>query len=428
MQRIDTVSRRTFLRTSVASGISLAVALRAPALSSGKSYAYVSSWTSGTPLGTGSDGGIHVFEVDPTGTLKYLSSTSPELNAGYICIAPNGRYLYSTDERTDFGHKKGAGGGIVSFSVDPLTGSLAQLNATPSMGSFPAYISINKAGSQILTSNHGGYEPVTQIAYDTSGASLRILYDDSSISLFPIGGDGVARMASDVEVLERPHPADPNDTGAAALFRTSAHAHSVNFVPRTPFALVCDKGMDRVYVYRVGESRLERVFAYDAPPRSAPRHSAFHPTRPYVFIINELQPTLSSLSIDRASGELRPISTVPTVNGEFAKVAENMCADVNVHPNGRFVYGSTRGSNSIAVVRVDEATGNLTLIDVVSSGGQTPRGFRIGPSGEFLFACNQDSGDIVTFRIDPDTGRLTPTGAKLRLSKPVCMRFLQLPA
>jgi 6-phosphogluconolactonase len=421
------ISRRKFLRTSCAAGLGFAAGLRAQTPKVGKLYAYVSSWTSG-PNGGGGEGGIHVFRVDPNeGALKPLSTISPEINAGYICIAPSGRYLYSTDERSDFGKKPGSGGGVVAFSLDPLSGELTQLNTVPSMGSFPAYIAINDIGTQLLTANHGGYSPVTQIAHDASGAHIQIVYDDAAVSLFPIEADGVVRPASDVAVLERNDKTASKSTGLAAVFEASAHAHSVNFVPQTKFALACDKGKDRVYVYRVGKSNLEQVFVYDAPLGSAPRHSAFHPTQPYVFIINELEPSLSSFFFDRATGLLRPIATVPTVNGDFAKDTRNMPADVNVHPNGRFVYGSTRGSSSIAAVRIDEPTGGLSLVEVVSSGGRTPRGFRIDPSGTFLFACNQDSGEIVTFRIDPDSGRLSQTGSRVSVQRPVCMRFLQLP-
>ena len=133
------------------------------------------------------------------------------------------------------------------------------------------------------------------------------------------------------------------------------------------------------------------------------------------------------MTIDKKTGQLRPIATVPTVNGAFLQADLNLPADVNVHPNGRFVYGSTRGSSCIATISIDQSNGGLKLIDVVSSGGSTPRGFRIDPSGAFLFACNQDSGDIVTFRIDPANGRLRPTGSKTSIPRPVCMRFLQSP-
>ena len=269
MQPAQMISRRMFLRSATAAGLGLAAGIRGRARTSGKLYAYVSSWTSG-PSGAGGEGGIHVFAVDPNeGSLQHLSSVYSGGERRLICISPNGRYLYSTDERTDFGHQKGAGGGIVAFSIDPRDGHLTKLNAVPSMGSFPAYISIDQSGSRLLAANHGGYEPVTEIVPDGAGTRVHILYDDSSVSLFAAGADGIAPKPTDVKVMERPHASDPADTGIAAMFRASAHAHSVNFVPQSPFALVCDKGMDRVYVYRVDESRLEKVFAYDAPPRSA---------------------------------------------------------------------------------------------------------------------------------------------------------------
>lgn len=424
-------SRRDMIRMTATAGAGLTLGANAQNQGSETLFAYVSSWTSGAN-GAGGDGGIHVFEVDRTdGSLKLLSSTAPELNAGYFCISQDGRYLYSTDERRDYGGKSGAGGGVAAFTLDPTTHLLSRLNVEPSLGAFPAYIAVSPTGSEVLVANHGGYDPVTRVVRDPSGPRIENVYDDAAVALFRAANDGRLSPARDVAILDRTHTKDPKndlpDTGMALRFRASPHAHSVNFVPGSPFAIACDKGMDRIYVFRVSDGALERVFVYNAPPKSAPRHSAFHPTRPYVFIINELEPSLSSLSIDLATGRLEPISTVSTLSGDFVKSSRPSPSDVNVHPNGNFVYGATRGSNSIAIIRVDEKTGKLTTLDCVSSGGNGPRGFRIDPSGTFLFSSNLTSGDIVTFRINSETGALTPTGAKISVPRPTCLRFLQSP-
>jgi 6-phosphogluconolactonase len=381
----------------------------------------------------GGGGGIHVFAVDPRDcSLKALSSVAPELNAGYICISPDGRYLYATDERKDFGGKPGAGGGVVSFAIDQQDGSLTRLSSQRSMGAFPAYIAIDRTGSRVVTSNHGSYDTVAQLARTREGVlHLENTYDDATIAMFSPSSAGLLGDACDVAVLERGHAAGWEDeSGLDAIFRASPHAHSVNFDPSAQFVLACDKGTDRIYVYRIEAKgcALKQVKVVATPMGTAPRHSAFHPRLPYVFVINELQPSLSSFSFDAKTGDLQAIQTIPTV----AKDAINrggkrsMPADVHVHPNGRFVYGSTRGNDTIAIFRIDEATGRMTALDEVSTRGATPRGFNFDPSGRFVLVGNQDSNTVVTFAVDPESGQMSPTGAMVEVPRPVCIRFAVL--
>ena len=168
--------------------------------------------------------------------------------------------------------------------------------------------------------------------------------------------------ASDVSVLETWH-------GPAGILQGSCHPHSVNFDPANRFLLACDKGADRTYVYRFDPASrtLGTRQMFSAVPGTAPRHSAFHPRLPYVFIINELEASLTSFSFNAQTGELRSIDTVPTIpSGLQSRGLKNMPADIRIHPNGKFVYGSTRGNNSIAIFALDEATGKLTTVDIVS--------------------------------------------------------------
>ena len=398
----------------------------------GKLYAYVSSWTS-QGNGAGGGGGIHVFAMDERdGSLKALSSVAPELNAGYVCVSPNGRFLYATDERKDFGGRAGAGGGVVGFAIDQRDGSLTQLDAQLSMGAFPAYIAVDRTGSRVVGANHASYDTIAQLERGHDGLRrLENAYDDASVAMFSVSADGRLDAACDVAVLERGHASGwEKDSGLDAVFRASPHAHSVNFDPSGQFVLACDKGTDRIYAYRVGSKGcvLKQVEVLVTPPRTAPRHSSFHPTLPYVFVINELEPSLSSFSFDVKSGDLKAIQTVLTV----AKDAVNrggrrsMPADVHVHPNGRFVYASTRGNDTIAIFRIDEANGKMTAVDEVSTHGATPRGFNFDSSGRFLLVGNQDSNTVVTFAADPESGRLTATGATVDVPRPVCIRFAVL--
>ncbi len=208
-----------------------------------KTFAYVSSWTAG-PNGTGGGGGIHVFALNERGdSLQHLSSVEPELNAGYICISPDGRFLYATDERKDFGGKAGAGGGVVSFAIDTQDGSLKRINSQASMGAYPAYICIDGTGSRVIAANHGSYDTISRLERSQDGLRIENLYDDATVSMFSALPSGALDAACDVVNLERGHALNwENEKGLDSVFQASPHAHSVNFDPSNRFVIVCDKG------------------------------------------------------------------------------------------------------------------------------------------------------------------------------------------
>jgi 6-phosphogluconolactonase len=204
------------------------------------------------------------------------------------------------------------------------------------------------------------------------------------------------------------------------------HAHSVNIDATNRFALVCDKGIDKVMVYRLDRAPGKLV-PNDPPsvslhPGSAPRHLAFHPTKPYAYVINEIASTLTALNFDAATGAVREVNTVPTLPSNFT--GRNSTADVRVHPNGMFVYGSNRGHDSIASFAISGETGAVTPIGHTSTQGTVPRNFNLDPTGSLLLAANQNSNTIVAFAIDPRTGSLTPTGAVNQVPTPVCIHFV----
>jgi 6-phosphogluconolactonase len=199
----------------------------------------------------------------------------------------------------------------------------------------------------------------------------------------------------------------------------------VNVDPTNRFAVVCDKGIDKVMVYRL-DPRQAKLVPNDPPsasvqPGSAPRHLAFHPSRPYAFVINEIASTLTSFAFDEASGAIREVNTVSTLPAGYS--GRNSTADVHVHPNGKFVYGSNRGNDSIAIFAVDEGTGKITPIGHQSTQGAVPRNFNLDPTGRLLLAANQNSDTIVAFAVDPTNGTLTPTGAVASVPPPVCIQF-----
>ncbi len=192
--------------------------------------------------------------------------------------------------------------------------------------------------------------------------------------------------------------------------------------------MAADLGLDKVLVYRL-DPATSKLTANDPPsvsvqPGSGPRHFAFHPGGKRAYVINEILCTLTAFDYDAQAGRLTETQTLSTLPEGVAVKPEYSTAEVQVHPSGKFVYGSNRGHDTIAVFAVDESQNKLRLIENTPTGGKTPRGFGIDPTGRFLLAGNQDSHTVVVFRIDPDSGRLTPTGQTLEVGSPVCVKFV----
>jgi 6-phosphogluconolactonase len=353
-----------------------------------------------------------------TGALTPVMRTGPEfdkMNAGYLAVNPNGRFLYATNEVEGYDGEYG-GGAVLTFAINQADGSIAHVGTQPSMGVWPAYISIDKTGSRVTVANHGNYDPSVRVVKKNGVPEIEKVWDDGTVALLPVRPDGTLDRASDVAVLERAQSVDK-------VTQRSAHAHSVNWDPSQRMVIVCDKGCDRVYTYRVadGSHTLAEGTVLKTEPGIAPRHSAFHPRLPFVFVVNERESSLSCYRYDAATADISLVQTIPTIPAGYT--SQSSPADVHVHPNGRFVYSSNRGHDSLAIFRIDESSGRMTLVDIVSTQGRTPRGFNIEPSGRFLFAGNQATGNLVTFAVDQDRGTLTPTGAKVDVPRPVCLQF-----
>jgi 6-phosphogluconolactonase len=414
------LTRRDFLGLVYAGLIAGSAALQAQP---GKRlFAYVASWTSGPGIGVGNGGGISVFSVDTaTGALTPVMRTGQEfdkMNTGYLAVHPNGQFLYATNEVESYDSEYG-GGAVLTFAISQADGSIAHVGTQPSMGVWPAYISIDKTGSRVTVANHGNYDPSVRVVKKNGVPEIEKVWDDGTVALLPVKADGTLDRPSDVAVLER-------TTSVDKVTQRSAHAHSVNWDPSQRMVLVCDKGCDRVYTYRVanGSRMLADGKVLKTEPGIAPRHSSFHPRLPYVFVVNERQSSLSCYRYDANTADISLVQTIPTIPPDYTM--NNSPADVHVHPSGTFVYSSNRGHNSIAIFRIDETSGRMTLVDIISTLGSTPRGFNFEPSGRFLFAGNQGTGSIVTFAVNGDSGKLTPTGAKVDVPRPVCVQFAVL--
>ncbi len=239
--------------------------------------------------------------------------------------------------------------------------------------------------------------------------------------MLPIQEDGQLAPASDAIQHE--------GSSVHPRRQTGPHAHSANLDPTNRFAFVPDLGMDKVMIYKL-DIAAGKLVAGEQPwaevaPGAGPRHFTFHPNMLYAYVINEIGSTITAFAYDMANGKLTEVQTVPTLPEDFD--GESTTADIHVHPSGKFLYGSNRGHDSIAIFEVDEATGKLTPIGHESTQGKSPRNFGLDPTGTFLLAANQNSDTIVSFRIDTATGKLTPTGHVTNVPSPVCVKFTRWP-
>jgi 6-phosphogluconolactonase len=339
--------------------------------------------------------GIYRFDMDAaTGKLTNGAPAAEMKNPSFLAIHPNRRFLYAVGEVEDIGGKKG--GGISAFAIDPKTGDLKPLNQQSSGGPGPCHLVVDKSGKCVLAANYGG----------------------GSAVVVAINEDGSLGKQTDF-VQHKGHSVNKSRQEAP-------HAHSINLDPANRFAFVADLGLDAVRVYRFNAENctLDKEHAQSAAvsPGAGPRHFAFHPNGKFAYVINELHNTVTAFSYDPEKGELKKIQTVSTLPKDFT--GESYTAEVVVHPSGRFLYGSKRGHNSIALFRINADTGELTPAGHQAENIKTPRNFNIDPTGKFCLVANQDADSIVVFAIDAKAGELKPTGISAEVPVPVCVKFV----
>lgn len=352
---------------------------------------------SGTYTRGGKSKGIYSFKFDTaTGKLAPIGLAAETENPSFLVIHQNGRFLYAVNE---IGKYQGQDtGSVTAFSIDRAAGKLTELNKVATRGTIPCHLKVDRTGKFLVLVNYGS----------------------GSTSSFPIQTDG--RLGEAVSVQQH--------TGSSvnASRQKGPHAHSINFSPDYRFAIVADLGIDKVLTYRF-DAKTGALTPNDPPSvtvkaGSGPRHFTFSPSGKFGYAINELQSTVTAFTYNAARGALQEFQTISTLPAGFS--GNTTTAEVVAHPSGKFLFGSNRGHDSIAVFAVDGAKGTLTFVDAVPTQGKTPRNFVIDPSGQYLLAENQDSDSIVIFRIDQQSGRLTPTGDKIDTPMPVCLRFLAI--
>ncbi|HKI17238.1 MAG TPA: lactonase family protein [Isosphaeraceae bacterium] len=359
-------------------------------------WLYIGTYTSDSSEGSK---GIYLLELDlRTGVLSAPQLAAKAVNPSFLAIHPGRKLLYSVNEVSAFEGREG--GAVTAFAIDQIHGTLTALNQQSTMGSGPCYLVVDRLGKNVLVANYGG----------------------GSVACLPIDADG--RLGSETSFIQH------RGSGADPGRQQSPHAHSINLDAAGRFAVAADLGLDKVLIYRFDAARgkltpNEPAFAKVAPA-SGPRHFAFHPNGRFGYVINEIANTVIAFAYDAEKGSLTEIQTIPTLPADFK--GTSYTAEVQVHPSGKFLYGSNRGHNSIAIFAIEPSTGKLSAAGFERTGGKNPRNFAIDPTGAFVLAENQDSNTIVVFRIDPQTGALRPTGQIVGLHKAVCIKMIPKPS
>lgn len=340
--------------------------------------------------------GIYVTRFDATtGKLGMPELAAETKSPSFLAVHPNERFLYAVGEGTMLeGTRSGA---VSAFALNKRSGQLSLLNQQPSGGLGPCHLALDSKGRCLLVANYGG----------------------GSVASLPVRKDG--SLGEPVSTIQH--------IGASVNPQRQAgpHAHFITADPRDRFALCCDLGLDQVLVYRLDPKRAALI-ANDPPfatvkPGAGPRHLAFSPNGRFVFVINELASTVAVFAYDARRGTLAERQTVSTLPAGHPGT-NTTCAEIAVHPSGKFVFGSNRGHDSIVTFAVDTKTGVLSHVAHQPTGGRTPRHFAIDPTGQWLLAENQASDTVTVFRIDPRSGRLAPTGQTAAVPSPVCAVFV----
>ncbi len=352
-------------------------------------YVYVGTYTHGDSEG------IYVYRLDSeTGALEYSSKITGVVNPSFLDIHPSGRYLFSVNEIGEFEGK--ASGAVTAFYIHQSTGEISFLNQQATGGGAPCHVSVDATGQYLLVANYGG----------------------GSVAAFPISKDGRLDEASSF-VQHQGSSVNPKR-------QSEPHAHAIMIDGSNGYAFAPDLGLDKILIYRL-DLENGKLTPNTQPwarvhPGAGPRHLDFHPNGKYAYVINELDSTFTAFRYDEGSGALTEIQTISTLPDDFE--GNSHCADIHVHPSGKFLYGSNRGHDSLAICAIDEETGALNRIGWESTQGQTPRNFCLNPDGTFLLAANQQTSNIVTFVVNTDSGELTETGNIAEVPNPVCLKML----
>lgn len=343
-------------------------------------FAFIGTYTTSTSKG------IYVYKIDPnTGTWTQVA-TAATTNPTFLALHPNKRFLYAVNEN--------GSGAITAYAIDPNSGALTELNTQPTHGTAPCHVTVDATGQCAYVANYG----------------------DGKILAYRIEADG--RLSPNTELIQNTGSSVDKDR------QQSPHAHSVNIDPNNRYLFACDLGLDKVMIYRLDLAN-GKLAPNAAPfavldPGAGPRHFAFHPNHKYAYAINEMGNTVTAFTYHEGRGGLATLQVISTLPEGYKETS--YCADIHVHPSGKWLYGSNRGHDSIAIFAIQE-DGTLKLAGIESVRGNWPRNFALSPDGMKLYVANERTDNIVVFDIDQSNGLLNATGQEISVPKPVCIKF-----
>lgn len=353
-----------------------------------KEYLYV-----GTYAQRGSEG-IYVYEFDRNTRVFTLLQTLPEVSGpNFLAIHPSGNFLFSVNTAKD---QEGINQNVISsFAVNKSNGNLTFINQMPVYGVGACHISLDREGKRAFVSH----------------------YRSGSLAVFPVNSGGVIGDSIQTIAFE----------GSSVTSRQDrSHVHSILVSPDNRFVYVADLGTDKIMIYAL-DNNTGRLLPATQPwlavnPGAGPRHFTFHPVKPYIYLADELSSTVSVLRRNRSDGSLELIQNLSTLPDDFN--GSNTVADIHTDPEGRFLYISNRGHNSLAIFSIDE-NGGLGFIAHESVRGDHPRNFMMDNDGEFIMVANQFTDNIVLFNLDENTGLIEYTGVSIGVPAPACLKWLR---
>ena len=372
------------------------VAIALTAFAAGKIFASESLVYFGT-FTTGKSQGIYVSRFDSTtGKLSQPELAAKIKNPTFLAVPPSSKFLHAGGETTNAAGK--IVGRVVAYDLDQTTGRLTLMNEANCAGSSsPCHLALDATHHCLFVANYGS----------------------GTIAALPVLGDG--RLGEATTVIQH------TGSGPNPKRQAGPHAHFILPSPDNRFTLDCDLGLDKIFINRL-DAAAAKLTANDPPsvsvaPGSGPRHLVFSKDSKFVYVINELASSVTVFHYAAANAGLTEVQTVSTLPPNFN--TNNTAAEIAIHPNGKFLYGSNRGHDSIAVFSIDSDTGKLTPVEHQSTLGHMPRHFAIAPGGRWLIAENQASDSVAVFSLDPDTGKLQPTGQTITIGAPVCSVFVE---
>ncbi|MDG0814187.1 lactonase family protein [Cohnella rhizosphaerae] len=335
--------------------------------------------------------GLYACAYDEsTGALTLLDQADGLQNPTFLAVNEESRTIYPLTEIKDAeGTRRGA---AAAYRFSPAEGRLQKVNEAQAIPATACHIALDRTNRLVMTASyHGGLFGVSDVRDDGGVGAPRELHRHEGKGALPV--------------------------------QSQARVHSVIVDRDNRYAAVSDLGLDKVFLYKLDPANrsLKRHSETDIAPGSGPRHFVFHPQLPFGYGINELNSTLTVYAYDAEAGRLKVAQTISTLPKAFE--GDNACADIHLSPDGKFLYGSNRGHDSIVVCRIDPKNGLLEPVEYAPTLGGHPRNFAVSPDGRFVLVANRDGNHVVTFSRDADTGKLLPTGSELSVSKPVCVRF-----